>query len=405
MKRHGILFIIENLPIPLDRRVLLEATSIRNQGVPVFIICPRDAEKKFSSFEILPNQIRVYRYPPPPKTRGYLSYFFEFSYCLLITFLITLWIFLRFGFHAIHTANPPDTFFMLALLFKPFGVKFVYDQHDICPELFMSRFQKKHSEKVLRALYFLEFCSYKTANLVISPNLSYQKIALSRGSVHPRRSIVVRSGPNLKMLTPRPSNPALKQGADYMFFYLGVMGPQDGVAILIEAFAEFLKIHASSRTQFLLTLAGDGDLREDLEKLAQNLNIFDRTHFTGFITGDLLLNYLSSSDIGICPDPPTPFNDKSTMNKILEYMASGLPVICFDLAESRFSAGDAAVYVPGADPSDLAKAMDALIGDPEKMKRLGETGKHRIQDQFGWEKSEEALLTGYRTQGILNRES
>jgi glycosyltransferase involved in cell wall biosynthesis len=399
MKRKGILFIIENLPIPLDRRVLLEASAVRSSGVPVYVICPRGKDK-LDRRETLDNGIKVFRYSDPPETRGYLSFFIEFSYCLLRTFILSVWIFFRHGFHAIHTANPPDTFFLVALFYKVFGVRFVYDQHDICPELFVSRFDKPNPV-LLKALHSLEKFSYKTADLVISPNQSYREIALDRGHVRPDRCAIVRSAPDEAMLEPRDPCPSLKHGSKWLLIYLGVMGPQDGVDILLKSYAHLLGKNRQRRADYFLALIGDGDLRKDLELLASDLQISDRLYFPGFLMGNDLMDHLATADIGLCPDPPTPFNTHSTMNKVLEYMAFGVPVVSFDLKETHFSADTASIYVSPCAPEPFADAVQDLLDQPDLRRQMGQTGRQRIHDFLGWSYSKKELINAYRNAGLI----
>jgi glycosyltransferase involved in cell wall biosynthesis len=401
MAKPGVLFIIENLPVPIDRRVLLESSAIREEGLPVYIICPRDRDRRYRSREVLPNGIRVFRYPPPPQTKAYLSYFFEFFYCLLITFLLASWVYIRYGFTLIHTANPPDTFFIIGLLFRPLGVRFVFDQHDLCPELFMSRFRRTSGSMLLGALRFLEKCSYTTADLIIVPNRSYMNIAIERGRISQDKITIVRSGPDLSMLIPRDPKPELKMGAQHLILYLGVMGPQDGLEILLGAFHQLLTRPNLNRNDFLLVLIGDGDLRADLEQIAKDLDIVDRVIFTGFLSGDRLMNYLATGDLGVSPDPPTPFNDKSTMNKILEYMAFGIPSISFDLAETRYSADQACFYVTDPTPSALAEGIYALLSHPQKRIEMGKIGRERILNSLNWDISKKNLVGAYRKAGFI----
>ncbi len=400
MARYGVLFLIENLPIPLDRRVLLEATAIRETGMDVFVICPRGIDTKLKYYETLPNGIRVYRYPNPPDTNSKFSYFFEFAYCLFITFALALWIFIFHGFHVIHSANPPDTFFTIAWMFKIFSVKYIYDQHDLCPELFISKFGTAGGI-LLKAQYFLESMNYRSAYRVIVPNQSYRSVALERGNVPPEHVTIVRSGPNRALLNYQNRRVELRRNAEHVIVYLGVMGSQDGVDILLNAFAKLLETVPDNREKYLLILIGNGEKKASLEKSAEQLGIADRSVFTGFLHGTELLDHLAVSDIGISPDPPTCFNTLSTMNKVLEYMAFGIPVVAFDLKETRYSAGEAAVYVTPDTPEALAKAMDELLRKPELRKRMGKIGRERIRTEFNWEVSREKLIGMYYSAHLL----
>ena len=334
--------LVENLPVPFDRRMWQEARTLRDAGWQVSVICPKGGDWR-KSYEHLEG-IHVYRYSPPAETRSKLSYVWEFLYCWAATAILSLVVFARHGFDVIHTANPPDTFFLLARLYKFLGKKFVYDQHDLCPEVFSARFGMRRGV-LYRLLLFLEQQSYRAADVVLATNQSYRRVAIERGHVPPERVFVVRSAPTRDRFRPAPADPAARNGRRYLVCYLGVMAPQDGVDYLIRSIGHVVHDHRRDDIQFVLI--GGGDSFEDLRTLAGELRLDGAVHFTGRVSDDDLQRYLSSADVCVAPDPKNDLNDVSTMNKVLEYMACGRPIVAFDLQETRFSAGEGALYVFG----------------------------------------------------------
>jgi len=272
------------------------------------------------------------------------------------------------GFDVIHACNPPDTFFLLAAFYKLRGKKFVFDQHDLCPEVYRARFGSPRSNLLLKGLSLLEKLSYKTANLVIATNESYKRIALERGKVREENIFVVRTGPDSEKLKQLESEPELKRGRKYMVCYLGVMGPQDGVDYFLRAAEIITKNH--ERNDILFVLIGGGDSFNELKRLSIELGLQEHTLFTGRISDSELVRYLSTADVCVGPDPKNELNDNSTMNKIMEYMAMGKPIVSFDLKETRFSAGDAALYAWPNDTEDFSNKILELLGDENKRKEM-----------------------------------
>lgn len=373
-----VLIIVQNLPVPLDRRVWLQARALVDAGIGVSVICPRGPGQPL--VETL-ERVRLYRYPPPPRTVGRLSYFVEFAYCWLATALWSVVVRVRDGFGVIQACNPPDTYFALALAYKPFGVRFVFDQHDLCPEVFESRFGGVGS-LLHRGLLTLERSTYRSADRVIATNESYRRVAIERGAVDPARVTVVRNGPALEVFTPQAPQPALRRGREHLCCYVGVMGPQDGVDGLLRAVA--VLVHEMGRRDVLVALLGFGDMEASLRRLATELDLDEWVEFTGRADTATIAAYLSTASVGLCPDPKTPFNDASTMNKTMEYMALGLPVVAYDLTETRVSAGEAALYVEEDDHRAFAKAVDRLLDDPERRVEMGAAGRRRVEAQLAW---------------------
>ncbi|MGX7678033.1 glycosyltransferase family 4 protein [Jatrophihabitans sp. DSM 45814] len=377
-----VLIIVQNLPVPLDRRVWLECQALVANGIGVSVICPKGPGDPWRQ-EI--DTVRIYKYPPPPAARGVLGYAFEFGYCWIITALLSVLVAARDGFAAIQACNPPDTYWALGRLWKVFGKKFVYDQHDLNPEVFLSRFGEPtglSGRLQLRILRFLERMTYRTADRVFSTNESYRKIAMTRGSRSSDDVTVVRSGPDTTVMRPVKPQPDLRKGRRYIAAYLGIMGPQDGVDVTLRALDKL--VHNHGRTDCGLALLGFGDCLDELKELSTQLGLDDYVTFTGRVGPAEIASYLSTSDIGLCPDPKSPLNDVSTMNKTMEYMAFALPVLTFDLVETRVSAGDAARYIAPGDIAAFAAAWNELLDDPESRVRLGVIGRERVVAELDW---------------------
>lgn len=396
-KTKSILIIVQNLPVPLDRRVWRESTSLRRAGFHVAVICPKS--KMYSrSYEALEG-IDIYRYPLVFEAdQGILGYFVEFIYCWLASLLLAIKAYIRRPFHVIQACNPPDTFFALALLFRPLGVKFVFDHHDLCPELYVA---KGHSRSSLlyRGLVFLERMTLKTAHGVIAVNESHRALERERGGIADAKITVVRSGPDRSWPEGYSARPELKRGREHMVVYLGVMGEQDGVDHLLRAIQAYC---AESPSDTLFALIGGGPNLPRMKALAEQMGLGAAVHFTGRIPDEELRDYLATADVGVDPDPFTEFNNLCTMNKIIEFMAFGLPVVAFDLKEHRRSAEGAAVYIPGNDDAALGRAMRELLLDKERRKSMSQFARSRFREALAWENSEEHLIRAY--QRLFERE-
>jgi glycosyltransferase involved in cell wall biosynthesis len=371
----------------------MELNALRRGGWEVSAVCPM-GESWTAPYEVI-DGIHVWRYPAPPPTRGFVSYVWEFLYCWLQTLRLTFIVLARRGFDVIHAANPPDTFWAIALLFKPFGVRYVFDHHDLCPELYVSRFgPSREGTLPHRALRLLEWMQFRVADQVISTNESYRQIAIERGGVRPDRVTVVRSGPSReRFAVVRPVDAALKRGHAHLVAYLGVMAPQDGVDHLLRAAAHL--VHTRGRRDTGFTLVGAGDSFEDLLALAKELDLTDWVQFTGRIPDAEVEAILATADVCACPDPKNPLNDVSTMNKVLEYMACGRPIVAYDLREHRFSAGDGALYAEPNRIEDLAARIEQLLDDPALRERLGALNRRRFLERMAWEHSAGELLGAY----------
>jgi len=385
-----VLIIVENLPVPFDRRVWLEANTLTGEGYKVSVISPRG--KDDAKYEVV-NGITLWRYGMPPPTSGFLSYLWEFSYCWLMTFFLSMKIAFNEGFDVIHACNPPDTFFLLGAFYKLLGKKFIFDQHDLCPELYQARFGAARKPLLLRGLLFLEKLSYKTANLVMVTNESYREIATERGGVGQDNIFVVRTGPDLEKLKPSQAEPRLKKGRRYMVCYVGVMGPQDGVDYLLRSVEIIVKEHR--RKDILFVLIGGGDSFNQLRKMSIQLGVQEHILFTGRIPDEELVRYLSAADVCVGPDPKNELNDISTMNKIMEYMAMSKPVVAFDLKETRFSARDAALYARPNKIEDFANKILELLNDEKRRREMGEYGRKRIEEELAWNHTKKQIIKAY----------
>lgn len=394
MMRHKparVLMFVENCSYPRDVRVRREAESLAGAGCDVSVICP--ALKGQVRREKI-NGVRVYRYAAPPEARGQLGYVVEYGYSLLAAFVLALRIAVREGIDVIHAANPPDLFVLIAVLFKPFGVKFIYDQHDLAPDMYRARYSESHKTGVESALRLCERWSYKLADQVVVANESYRESAEKRGRIPAGRVAIVRNGPDAKQLE-RSSKGSEYRGEpeQVIIAYLGLMGVQDGVVHLIRAMDHL--VHELGATNCKCKLIGDGEERVRLEALVQTLGLETFVSFLGYIPDPDYLEHLLSADICVDPDPYSEYNDRSTMIKVMDYMSCGKPIVAFDLKETRRSAGDAAFYVKPNDEFEFAKALAYLMDHPEERAAMGRRGRERVERELSWASSAENLLRAY----------
>jgi glycosyltransferase involved in cell wall biosynthesis len=381
-----VLIVVQNLPVPLDRRVWLECQALIEAGYHVSVICPKGPGDP-SYAEI--GGVRIWKYRPPPAVSGPLGYAYEFGYCWLRTAWLAVRAWRRERFDALQACNPPDTYWALGLLFRLRGVRFVYDQHDLNPEVFRSRFGEPRgvvSRLQYRLLRWLERRTYQAADHVIATNESYRRVALTRGGRRPADVTVVRSGPNTARMRPVQGRIELRRGRRHLAVYLGIMGPQDGVDVVLRALD--VLVHELGKDMHV-ALLGFGDCYDSLVELAGTLGLNEHVTFTGRADAQMITEYLSSADIGLSPDPQSPLNDVSTMNKTMEYMSFALPVVAFDLAETRVSAGDAAVYVKSTgdaadDARRYAAAVAELLDDPARRAAMGTAARQRASAELDW---------------------
>jgi glycosyltransferase involved in cell wall biosynthesis len=384
-----VLIIVQNLPVPFDRRVWLEATTLRQHGYRVSVISPRG---KGEPTRCVRDGVALYRYRVPAEAHGVLGYLFEFFYCWLVTAFLSLVVALREGFDIIHACNPPETYFALAALYKPLGKKFVFDHHDLSPEMYQAKFPGRRG-LLYRGLLWLEKMTFKTADVVLATNESHKEIAMRRGGVAEERVYVVRSGPDFARLRQLPPEPALKEGRRHLVVYLGEMCPQDGVDYLLRA-AKILRDELGMR-DVLLVLMGGGPALPQLKAYARELRLDGMVKFTGRVSDHDLCRYLSSADLCVDPDPKTEWSDRSTMNKMLEYMAFGKPIVAFDLKEHRRSAAEAAAYALPNDERDFAWHIKRLLLDEPLRERMGAIGRERVVAELSWDHTSTKLLDAY----------
>jgi len=387
VSRGKALILVENLSVPFDRRVWQECRALSDAGWRVSVICPQGTNQDREAHATIEG-VDIHRYPLKAATGGMSGYLREYSAALWHSWRIAR----RLGrFDVVHICNPPDLLFLVALPLKLRGAKLIYDQHDLVPELYLSRFGRG-KDIFYRALVGLERLTYKAANVVIATNESYRRVAVERGGKDPEKVFVVRSAPDLGRFSGGVADPALKRGKRHLLCYLGVMGPQDGVDYALHALAELRGLRGDD---WHAVMVGAGDCFEEMRELSAELGLEDRVTFTGRIPDDQLLRYLVTADVAISPDPQNPLNDVSTMNKVMEYMAVGLPIVSFDLREARVSAGEAARYAPGNDARALAEAASELLDDPLERARRGRIGRSRVGGSLSWDHSRIHLLGGY----------
>ena len=386
-----ILMLLENQPYPQDHRVRREATALAAAGYHVSIICPSSGGQ---SWRETVEHVRVYRFWAPSPVNSFLGYLWEYAYSTAAAFAMSLFVFLTEGFDVVHAHNPPETFVFIGAFYKLFGKRFVFDHHDLSPEMYLARFPEVGSRIVYYTLILLEKLTCIVADHVIATNESYRKIEIERGHVPEERITVVRNG--VEVLRGRAIEPdaGLRKKASTIIGFVGVMGFQDGVDYLLRALHHL--IHDLGRRDFYCVLMGDGDAWEGLKTLTQQLGLENYVWFTGQVHGDQLFSYLSTADICVDPDPANPYNNRSTMIKMMEYMAFEKPIVAFDLPEHRVTAQQAAVYVTPNDELAFATALAQLMDDPARRKFMGAFGRHRIETKLAWRYSERNLLAAYQ---------
>jgi glycosyltransferase involved in cell wall biosynthesis len=384
-----VLIIVQNQSVPPDPRVLKEALSLHANGYEVTVLCPR--RKAYSqAFEELEG-VRIYRHPTPREGSTPIGYFWEYGWSLFWEVIYAWWIYLRHGFHVIQGCNPPDDIFLVALPFKLFGVKYIFDHHDACPELFRAKAGRK--TPIEKVLLWFEKATYRAADAVMVTNGSYKELAMGRGAVPADDVFIVRNGPDPEVVKAVAPNLSLRNGKQYMVGYVGCMNFQDGLDILVEV-ARHIK--AAGRQDVRFICAGGGPELPQLRKMVKDLDLTDMMTFTGFVPDEELIEILSTADVCVNPDRPCEMNDISTMIKIMEYMSLGKPIVQFDSKEGRFSARDASLYADKDDQvADFADKILWLLDRAEERKRMGESGRARVEKELSWEHSVQNLLAAY----------
>ncbi len=388
MKRK-ILIIVENAPVPTDPRVWKEGVALRKAGYEVTILCPKGkgCERTYE----LKEGIHIYRHPSPKDGNSPFGYLWEYVCALFWEFLYAWWIYIRRGFQVIQGCNPPDDIFLVALPFKLFGVKYIFDHHDVNPELYLAKYERK--DLLYKVQAHLEKLTFRLSDVVISTNESYKEIAVNRGCVPPDSVFVVRNGPDLKTFKSVPPNQTLKYGKRYLVGYVGVMSTQDSVDILLEV-AEHIR--NMGRRDIHFTCVGSGPALADLRQMVRDRKLQETVNFTGRVPDAELLEVLSTADVCVNPDKPCEMNDMSTMIKIMEYMALGKPIVQFTLREGKFSARDASLYSDNEKRvTDFADNILWLLDHPVERQKMGDFGRRRVETELAWEYSIENLFAAY----------
>jgi glycosyltransferase involved in cell wall biosynthesis len=385
-----ILIIVQNLPVPLDRRVWLESRTLTDNGYRVSVISPKS--KEYSNSCEMIDGVAIYRYAIPFDAESKLGYFMEFVYAWLMTAFLSARVLFREGFDVIQACNPPDTYFLLGLFYKLLGKKFVFDHHDLSPEMFVAKFSHR-GHWLHKGLLKLERLTYATARVVITTNDSYREVALRRGRKHTANVFVVRTGPDMRNLVLRAPDLSLKEGRRYLVCYLGEMCPQDGVDYLLRAIHHL--VHHYRRQDTLFTLVGGGPHVPKLKELCTAMGLDKYVRFAGRLPDQDVCRYLSTADVCVDPDPWSEWADQSTMNKILEYMAFARPIVSFDLKEARNTAQRASLYAKPNDVCMFAEKVNFLLNNPALRKEMGDFGRRRVITQLSWEHSVPNLLAAY----------
>lgn len=383
-----ILIIIENLPAPFDRRVWQEANALKQNGAEVSIICPK-MKGYNKSYESI-GGIDIYRHSLPTEGNGPLGYLMEYSVAIFWEFFLACKIFAKKRFHVIQGCNPPDLIFLTALPFKLFGVKYIFDHHDVNPELFIAKYNKQGF--FYKLMLLLERLTFSFADYSIATNESYKEIAVRRGKMKQERIQIVRSGPKLDKLKIGPGNEKYKNGKKYLIGYLGVIGRQEGLDLWLQS----AKIIISQRSDVRFAIIGDGTYLQNIKELALQLGISSHVDFYGRVEDKLMLEILNTCDVCVNPDTPNEMNNISTMNKIMEYMALKKPIVQFDLKEGRVSAGQASLYAINSDTVDFAQKVNQLLDNAALRIEMGEFGYKRVCNDLSWEVEERKLINFYK---------
>jgi glycosyltransferase involved in cell wall biosynthesis len=391
MALHGkVLIIVENLPVPFDRRVWQEATTLQKAGYTVSVICP--IGKGFDARYELLEGIHIYRHPLPIEAKGWYGYVAEYVIALLWEFVLSWKVFRNHGFDVIHACNPPDNIFLIGGFFKQlFHKKFIFDHHDINPELYEAKFGRR--DFFYRLMLIWESLTFRTADISIATNKSYRDIAIQRGGMDPDRVFVVRSGPNLERMCTLPAIEKYKQGKEYLVGYVGVIGQQEGIDYLLRIIHYI--VYKQNIENIHFCIVGSGPVLDEMKKYAHELDIDEFVTFMGRVSDGILLEILNTADICVNSDVVNEMNDKSTMNKIMEYMALGKPIVQFDLTEGKFTARDASLYAAPNDEKDFAHKILELINNPSLRKAMGDAGRERVRTKLAWKYEAPKLLIAY----------
>lgn len=391
-ENNRVLMLLENQPYPQDHRVRREAVALTRAGYRVSVICPGTGNQ--SRYEVV-DGVRVYRFRAPASASGFVGYLWEYGYSTVMTFLLSMLVFFTDGFDVVHAHNPPETFVFIGAFYKCFGKRFVFDHHDLSPEMYRVRFPDGGGSKlVYRVLILLERLTCRLADHIIATNESYKRIEMQRHRVPAERITVVRNGVEVPHDRSMPPDRRLRSKGKAIIGFVGVMGFQDGMDYLLRALHHLR--YKLGRSDFYCVLMGGGAAWDSATKLARELRLEKHVWFPGPVHGDRKFCYLSAADICVDPDPGNEYNDRSTMIKMMEYMAYAKPIVAFDLPEHRVTAQNAALYAKPNDELAFAQALAQLMDDPEKRRAMGMFGRHRIESELAWHYSIPHLLAVYR---------
>lgn len=381
--------IVENLPVPFDRRVWQEANALKEAGWDVSVICPKNAQHPLSYEEI--NGIAIHRHALPLEASGKLGFVFEYACALFHEMRLLAKIALTRGFDVVQGCNPPDLIFLVAAPYKLFGKKYVFDHHDLCPELYAAKYERHgfFHRLLLRA----EKWTFRAADKVISANDTYRDIAISRGGKAHDDVTTVYSVPDRQKLRRVAPDAALKADGKVILGYVGIIADQDGVDHLVRMMHHLVTVEG--RRNVRAVVVGDGPALASVQALASSLGVVDDVVFTGYLRGDKLLAALSSFDIGIIPDPVNEYNDKISMNKVFEYSALGIPSVSYDLSETRRLLGDTGSYAAAATPDSLSRAALPLIDDEAHRRAMGAKAGKLAEEKFNWSSEAEKYVAAY----------
>ena len=382
-----ILILLQNEPIPSDRHVWNESTALVRAGYDVTVVCPTGEKRDRGDYEEIAG-VKIHRYEPRRADQRVSDYAIEYVAALWSIRRLARRLARQRPFDLVHACSPPDFLLLAALGLRRQGARFVFDHHDLTPELYLSRFG---GGLLHRITLVAEQVAYRSADVVLSVNESYRRVAIERGRRDPDDVVVVRTGPDLTRFMPSEPEPSLKRGKRFLLGYAGVMGPQDGVDHALRALAELRLLRQDWHAVFM----GDGDVVDQMRALTEELGLGDCVEFTGWVEHDTISRVLSTTDVCLAPDPKNPLNDVSSMIKISEYMAMSRPIVSYDLTESRVGAGEAAVYAAADDHAGFARLLSELLDDPERRAQMGRYGRDRAESFLAWEHQERSLLAAY----------
>jgi len=387
--RRRVLILVENLSVPLDRRVWQESLALRQAGYEVVVVCPQGRGRDTEPFVRIEG-VEIHRFPLVPSGGGVLGYAREYTQAMWRMRRLVRRLARSQRFDVVHACNPPDFLLLAALLLRRRGARFVFDHHDLVPELYLSKFGRGR-DFLYRVVLAFERLSFRLAHVVLATNESYRRVALMRGGKAPDNVFVVRNGPDLVRFQPTQPDPEIRRRARYLIAYVGMMGPQDGVDHALRALAILRELREDWHAVFV----GDGDALPAMRRLSIDLALFENVDFTGIKSQDEVVRILASADVCLSPEPSNPLNDVSTMIKVAEYMAMEKPVVCYDLPETRFTANGAACYATRDGEGNLARCLDELLDDDARRAAMGTLGRRRVEEVLAWEHSVPSLLAGY----------